>query len=863
MRFSGQPGRRSEALATLGHAAQIAHAVDAPPGHLAELRDEVIAALALVDDRPATICSGLPPIDSFKTSNVEADRYVDIDLEGLIHVYRLSDLSAARVLGADRRARRSWPVFVPGGRFVYLLADESRMELWDLERGHVPAGWPADVHCVAARADGKQVAALRSTGELQIYELPSMAKRSSWSLGFGVRTWLTHAWMSLSQSGRHLALIRASDKPALVFDVETGRVVREIKLPTARVGRALALSRNGGLLAIAHDRAISVFDVADGEQLALLQGHQSEGIYAQFQPGGDLLASSAWDGTTRLWDPIRGRMLVTLEGGFREWLDGGSSLVLIRMHELVKNKVALGAERRAIDYRMLGDRAGAALYGPARVSYSPDGQLLAMAARPEGVRIARAADGLGLALLPIGSCDEVLFMPSGDLLTSNERGLCRWPVKPIGGRGWRIGPPEPLAALGDERGAFNRGLATSADGHLVGASSLFGRGSILLDPDHPWRRKLLIPHRRAADLAISPDGRWACSGSRGGADDRRMVKVWDASTGKLVVQLPLGAARVAFSPDSRWLGVGGEAKYRFFRTGSWTPGPAIEYGEYVAGLPLTFHPSSKVAAVLDSSLSIVRIVDVENGDVVAKLDAPEQSQIYYLAFSPDGRYLAASQSDQRVDLWDLSTIRQRLEVLGLADGLPDIFGGAGTVADAPPIDRIEVHGADAAGLRVLAARLTVARGWFNFRSLLEPDLADPEELLQRGNRWNRLGHDHLAEADYRASLLLRPDSADAANELAWCLASVPGNGDPAEALAWARKAVKLAPRRPAITTLSVWPSTAPASAPKPQAFWSGMSLGIRATSDMTGSFWRCARSAWARMPWRASLWLVLVYGGPA
>ena len=268
-------------------------------------------------------------------------------------------------------------------------------------------------------------------------------------------------------------------------------------------------------------------------------------------------------------NPIRGRLLVTLDGGILEWVDGGSSLVLFRNHDLIKNQIALGAERRAIDYRMLGDRAGAALYGPARVSFSPDGQLLAMAARPEGVRIARAGDGVGLAVLPIGYCDEAIFMPGGDLLTSNQLGLCRWPVRPLEGRGLRIGTPEPLAALGSDRGVVNRGLATSADGHLVGAASLFGRGSILLDPDHPWRRKQLIPHQGAADLAISPDGRWACSGSRGGGGDRRLVKVWDASTGKLVVQLPLGAARVAFSPDSRWLGVGGQAGYPFFRTGSW------------------------------------------------------------------------------------------------------------------------------------------------------------------------------------------------------------------------------------------------------------------------------------------------------
>ncbi len=793
VRYSGQPGRRSNALATLARAARIAHAVDAPPQHLADLRDELIAALALVDDHPGKIWSGLPTMDFLKSCNVEADRYVDIDRTGRIHVYRLSDRSQVRVLAADPPARRTWPVFVPGGRFVYLMSDESRMELWDLERGELPTAWPADVRCVAPRPDGKQVAALRSTGELQVYDLPSMARSSSCQLEFEVRVWLTHAWMSLSQNGRHLALIRSGNKPAFVFDVESGRVIREIKLPSARVGRAIAINRNGGLLAIAHDRAISVFDVADGEQLALLQGHQSEGIYAEFQPGGDLLASTAWDGTTRLWDPIRGRLLVTLEGGLREWLDGGSSLVLNMMHELIKYEVAPGAERRAIDYRVLGDRAGAALFGPGRVSFSPDGRLLAMAARPEGVRIARARDGVGLALLPIGGCDEALFTPQGHLLTFNDRGLCRWPMEPIESGALRIGPPEPLASFAIERGMFGRGLASSADRRKVGVSSLNGRGSMLLDPDHPWRRILLTPHQGAGDLAISPDGRWACSGGRGSTDDSRLVKVWDASTGKLLVQLPFGLARVAFSPDSRWLGFGGAARYRFFRTGSWTPGPTIEHRQDVAEMPLAFHPSSKVAAVLDSSLSIARVVDLENGNVLAKLDAPEQSQTHFLAFSPDGRYLAASQSDQRVDLWDLSSIRERLEALGLADGIPDIFGGAGTVSDSPTIDRIEVHGADAAGLRILAARHTVARGWFNFRSLLEPHLVDPEELLERGYLWNRLGHDRLAEADYRASLLLRPDSADTANELAWCLASVPGHGDPVEALAWARKAVKLAP----------------------------------------------------------------------
>jgi serine/threonine protein kinase/WD40 repeat protein/Tfp pilus assembly protein PilF len=799
VRYSGQPGRRDDALETLEHAAQIAHAVGAPSSHLAELRDELIAVLALADDHPAQAWSELPSFDTRKAYSVVGDRYVDVGRDGLIHVYRLSDRSKLKVLAAEEPVRRLWPMMVPGGRFLLIdVADvNSCWELWDLERGVRPDAWPADVRGVSVRPDGSRAAALRSTGELVVFDLPSLNRRSSCRLGFEVRSLFQIDWMSFSQRGRQLALIHPDEKVVWVVDVESGRVVREVKIPTCRVDKSVALNRTEGLLAIAHDRAISVFDMADGEQLSLLQAHQSEGILARFQPGGDLLASSSWDGTTRLWDPIRGRLVVTLEGAFREWLDGGSSMVTGWGRELAVHKIAAGKERRAIDCRMLGDAAGATLFGPARISYSPDGQLLAMAVRPEGVRIARTSDGAALAFLPIGECDEVLFMPNGDLLTFNDRGLCRWPIGRAEGATLSLGPPEPVALIGKDAFRLNTGLAVSADGRLIGASSVLDRGLILLEVDRPWRKTVLAPHAAVVDVAISADGRWVCTGSRGGGVDRHRVKVWDVSTGEIVAQLPLGNARVAFSPDSRWLGVGGEAAYRFFSTGSWKAGPVIEFGGRNAETPLAFHPGSRVAALLDSSRSVVQIVDVETGDIAARLDAPEQSTVYHLTFSPDGRYLAVAHSDQRVDLWDLSSIRRRLESLGLAAGIPDIFGNEGLERKQMPIPGIDVRGADAFGLRILAIRHVLSRAWFNCRSFLEPGLADPEALRLRAIMLHRLGHWPLAEADFRASLSRRGESAATANDLAWLLASVPGRGNPEEALVWARKAVNLDAELPA------------------------------------------------------------------
>jgi predicted Zn-dependent protease len=64
------------------------------------------------------------------------------------------------------------------------------------------------------------------------------------------------------------------------------------------------------------------------------------------------------------------------------------------------------------------------------------------------------------------------------------------------------------------------------------------------------------------------------------------------------------------------------------------------------------------------------------------------------------------------------------------------------------------------------------------------------DLLVRPGQWR------LAVSDYRSSLTRAPKSDRAANNLAWCLASVSGRGDADEAVRWARKAVDLVPGEP-------------------------------------------------------------------
>src|SRR5262249_25560857 len=154
--------------------------------------------------------------------------------------------------------------------------------------------------------------------------------------------WLGYSRMSLSEDGQRLALIHPDQTRAGVYEAASGRVVRELSLPTTPRVEALALSRNGRVLAIVQDRSIAVYDLADGEQIALLRGHYSEAVTARFQPGGNWLASVSWDSTTRLWDPIRGRLLLSLPGTLFDWPSNSSRLAVGGARQMILHQIGAG-----------------------------------------------------------------------------------------------------------------------------------------------------------------------------------------------------------------------------------------------------------------------------------------------------------------------------------------------------------------------------------------------------------------------------------------------------------------------------------------------------------------------------------------
>src|SRR5262249_25022078 len=204
-----------------------------------------------------------------------------------------------------------------------------------------------------------------------------------------------------------------------------------------------------------------------------------------------------------------------------------------------------------------------------------------------------------LPRLPAGPTVMARFRPVGDgLLTfGQETGLLRWPAGAGSGGSsdaCRFGPPHILKLRGGTE-VGNERACWSADGRLLAVVDGAKREVVILNGESGTERERMRLHSTSPPpvrIALSPDSRGAATGHPQGQSRYlpAVVTVWEVASGRsrtLPGSLP--GDHVAFSPDGRWLVVGGVSDYRFYRVGGWQVGPVLprEAGESTPG-PLTF-----------------------------------------------------------------------------------------------------------------------------------------------------------------------------------------------------------------------------------------------------------------------------------
>jgi WD40 repeat protein len=168
------------------------------------------------------------------------------------------------------------------------------------------------------------------------------------------------------------------------------------------------------------------------------------------------------------------------------------------------------------------------------------------------------------------------------------------------------------------------------------------------------QRMTLSNHSQAVEcVAISPDGKRLATGSVGSP-----VQVWDCATGERVQVLPeTNVISLAFAPDGRTLGVGGQDQLVVWNLE--TGHAVFKTNDATARFHIAFSPVEPLLVV--GKHGGFRVFGFDGGStevwdyVTGKLKHVLLESGGYIAISPRGNQVATGNWDQTVKIWDLAT----------------------------------------------------------------------------------------------------------------------------------------------------------------------------------------------------------------
>jgi WD40 repeat protein/serine/threonine protein kinase len=605
------------------------------------------------------------------------------------------------------------------------------------------------------------------------------------------------AKVAFTPDGNTLAASRWGPGIVELWDADTGkqRVTLDGKIDGSIEWssiRSLAISPDGKTVAggscrvLAGGKAVGViklWDIAGGQELATMEGHQEVILGLAFSPDGKTLASSTGWGDDRgnviLWDvgtktPRRTLAKAALAVAFSP---DGELLATSNNQNVRLYDVATGSGQATIS----GHRGSIAA-----VSFSPDGKTLATASEDRTVRLSDIATGKGRTLgahLDPAYC--VAFSPDGKILASGgaDGAVNLWSTEPVpaqsalqhkgavralaftpdgktlisGGNSpiqlWDLATEKAVALEGSPERIL--GLALSPDGKGLAVSSIE-------KPATPTTRWVAAKSVRVWDLATrqargafrspvpicgatySHDGKTLATW--GDSVNDATVRLWDVATyeARGTLQAPDEGSILcaALSPDGKTLVAG--AHFNSFVAWDLASGQKIvievDRG-HSSTFAVVFSPDGKTVATAGGH-GTVRLWNVERWQLQASLKGHTDT-VQAMAFSPDGRTLATGSIDTTVRLWDVVSGQERMTLTG--------HTAAVTCLAFTPDGNTLASGSEDKTVRLWrAATDPDARA---HKTEMDPDdPASPQAQIDAASRLWQIGRPADAEQNYRIAL---------------------------------------------------------------------------------------------------------------
>ena len=541
--------------------------------------------------------------------------------------------------------------FSPDGGTLASGSWSDTVHLWEVSTqkrvGELRLPGQSRVTALNFTLDGNTLAVGSGTGDITLWDMSTQQQTALLNTPSSV-LWT----LAFSPDGKLLASGGYNDATISLWYVPTQRLVGSFEEHARNTRRqthgvsSVAFSPDGKTLAAGSrfDDTVCLWDVATHSLITLLENSADEeykGVHSvAFSPDGTILAAAGDDAKIRLWD-----MQIEREPG-----------------ALKENVRLIG---------VLNTNAG----GVSSIAFRPDGKTLAslngrMAStgRHKGGDMAvrlwdvKTRQQIAVSQNHIASINSVALSPDGALLASGHHdGLVRL---------WDIQTQKQLATLKGHK-AVVESVAFSLDGTLLASG---GKDRARLWNVRKRKQIRTFKHKAIVEsVAFSPDGRTLA------AVDYNCIRLWDVRRNRAVGVLgpepphrgpfTLSIIRsVAFSPDGTLLASGGiDNTVRLWNVQNRQEIFRHERAQQGDILTVAFSPDGKTFASAGTGKGIYlwRVVEQE---LIMTLN---QEWITALAFSPEGRFLAAG-TGAEIRVWDMKTQTEVTTLEGCASRVNSI-----------------------------------------------------------------------------------------------------------------------------------------------------------------------------------------------